>query len=449
MGSGKKSVQDELVQLKIMMLRAMPFYGDVLTRLSIVENSAISTAATDGLRIMYNNNFMNSLKPEEQNFVFMHEVFHVLLMHTVRKKERDPQLWNIAADIIVNDMLRRKLEPTMKELGIPFAAPKNGVYASVQFMESVENIYQMLVEDNAKNKGKKGSGDTGQDGNRDKIIVRDVYSKYGRYKTHEIVPMNDLKPSLRAEQIGDCQPGGNGLAGTYRDASELLDDKTVEKIIKDMIGQISRNGSVGRSAVGSYYVPDIVLDLTKGRTLNWKELLKRYVTQKQSDDSSYATPERKYIHMDLILPGHCDSDEMIEEVWAFVDTSGSVSYDQLQSFLRQLYVIVKDYNCVLNLAYWDTEVTDVYPAINNVKQLEQSMPHHSGGTDINCVYEWLAANHIKPDVMIILTDGYYGVLRNELRSSKLRKNTIQVLNSKLPADDDIKAIGRVTRLDEE
>ncbi len=150
--------------------------------------------------------------------------------------------------------------------------------------------------------------------------------------------------------------------------------------------------------------------------------------------------------MDLILPGHCEDEEIIEEVWAFVDTSGSIATDQLQQFLRQLYAIVKDCECVLNLAYWDTAVTEVYRGISRAKDLEQAMPHHSGGTNINCVYEWMAKENVKPDVMLILTDGFYGTLQDEYRSPKLKKKTIQVINGNGINIRGLDAVGKVTGL---
>lgn len=428
-------IQKDLVQFKIMMLRVMPFYGDIMTKLSIVETPSISTAATDGIRIMYNKDFMKSLNAGERNFVFMHEVFHVLLMHTRRKKERDPRLWNVAADFVVNDMLRNKLGPKMNKEGIPFSAPKSGMYAEIYHTESVEYIYDKIVEDNRDS----GPG-------QDIIRVRDRYSNYGSYHSKNVKINVDLVPERITEKVGECEPGGDCLSGHYHNPDELLNDEKLKEIIAGLVREACSKGNAGRSAVGSYYVPEPMLNLTVGKALNWKSILKKYVTQKQSDDSSYATPERKYIHMDLILPGHCEDEEVIEEVWAFVDTSGSVSMEQLQTFLRQLYVIVKDCGCVLNLAYWDTQVTDVYRGISKAKELEHSMPHSSGGTNINCVYSWLEKEKITPDIMVILTDGYYGLLEDRYKSAKLRKKTIQVINSEIIEHEELLAVGRIARL---
>jgi len=433
---GMIDVQKELVQYKIMLIRTMPFYGDVLTKLTIIENKAISTAATDGIRIMYNKAFISKLNQGERLFVFMHEVFHVLLMHTRRTKGRDPEIWNIAADIKVNYLLNNEIRPLMQEQGIPFELPRDGVYAYVENGVTVEALYEKIVADNQNNSNKK------------QIIIRDRYYSFSYVGTTKksIYSGQDLLPELVDKEVEGTQPGGDIFKGKFEDPKELLDDAKFEKMLTDAIRESMKRTNPGRGNGPGYYVPEQFFDLTKGKALNWKNILKSFVMQKQSDDVSYATPERKYIHMDLIIPGHSNDDDYPDEVWAFIDTSGSISQEQLHSFLRQMYVIIKECKCVLNIAYWDTSVTEVYRKIKNEKELLKAMPLHSGGTNINCIYDWMRENRVEPDIMVILTDGYYGKLKDNYCTSKNRARTIQVLNSDIEVDENIRVVGKVTRL---
>ena len=101
----------------------------------------------------------------------------------------------------------------------------------------------------------------------------------------------------------------------------------------------------------------------------------------------------------------------------------------------------------MNLAYWNTEVTDVYRSIKSEKKLWECIPHSSGGTDINCVYRWIKQNRIKPEVMLVLTDGYFGKLEEE--NAHLRRKTIVVLSqNSARADDNIRAVGKPAMLQE-
>ena len=82
--------------------------------------------------------------------------------------------------------------------------------------------------------------------------------------------------------------------------------------------------------------------------------------------------------------------------------------------------------------------------MKNREKILECRPKHSGGTDINCVYTYLRENKIKPGVMIILTDGYYGRLNEP--AGKLRKRTILVISENGAVIDEKNDIGKLARL---
>ena len=165
-----------------------------------------------------------------------------------------------------------------------------------------------------------------------------------------------------------------------------------------------------------------------------------------SDESSYLTPERKYLHMELIIPGCGTRNERIEQIWAFVDSSGSVSDEEMKNFLFQLRTIARSFGCVMNIAYWDTNVTEVYRNIRTAEEIESCLPNHSGGTDINCVYRWMRENRVKPDVMLILTDGYFGSPDDAVFIPNMKRKTILVIDNESAYDDGFKRIGKLARI---
>ena len=61
--------------------------------------------ATDGSRIVYNPAFVDELKPAELEGTLAHEVLHCALGHQCRRGQRDPELWNEAADLAINPIL--------------------------------------------------------------------------------------------------------------------------------------------------------------------------------------------------------------------------------------------------------------------------------------------------------------------------------------------------------
>ncbi len=201
-----------------------------------------------------------------------------------------------------------------------------------------------------------------------------------------------------------------------------------------------------RGELGSFYVPRGLLKSRESRLLDWKQLLKSFLEEEVSEESSYVTPERKYIHMDLILPGYCREEQTLEEVWAFVDSSGSIGNKELEQFLTQLSRICRQFKCTMNICYWDTQVTDVYKKVKEEEKIWDSLPHHSGGTDINCVYRWLRMEKLRPPVMLILTDGYFGSLKSEDFIPALKQKTILVLSSDIRVSDEMRQIGKIAKL---
>ena len=413
----------EIKRFKMDLLRKMPFYGDIVMRLPFMENTHIPTARTNGGKIEYNPEFFSSLTGGQRNFILMHEVFHVLLFHCRRNGERNPRLWNTAADMIVNSMLMN-LMSYMRDASIPFERPAEGIFANVGTGETVENLYEQLLADN-KRMGR----------NSKKVMVR-LNNVWRRPDPVEMDAPDDIV-MIDPETVD--ADGADIFSEGVSEADIGLSENMLMQIIRE-------SASANRSSIGSYFVPDQVFGLVESKPIKWQTLLRDFFVEELSDESSYTTPERKYIHMDLILPGYGQSEEKIEEIWAFADSSGSIGKDDMEQFLTQLYRIAKEFKCVFNICYWDTQVTDVYKKIVKEDDILKSLPHHSGGTDINCVYRWLKDNKVRPDVMLILTDGYFGALDRGLFIPSLGKKTILVLSGTIPINDDMKRMGKITRL---
>ena len=67
-----EQIRNEILKFKMQVNRVMPFYGDVMMKLSFVENKHIPTACTDGLVVYYNPNFFRKQTQGQMNFIIMH-----------------------------------------------------------------------------------------------------------------------------------------------------------------------------------------------------------------------------------------------------------------------------------------------------------------------------------------------------------------------------------------
>ena len=127
----------DIAALKRKMLVKYPFFGSVVASVSYKENEDIPTAGTDGETIYYNPKYLESLSVEEQTFIFAHEVCHIAFNHILRSEDKDPELWNIATDGVINQFLKRD--------GLKMAP--GGVDMKEAINYDAEQLYEKLLQE--------------------------------------------------------------------------------------------------------------------------------------------------------------------------------------------------------------------------------------------------------------------------------------------------------------
>ncbi len=387
-----QELKDKIENIRANIVLENPFYGTILSHIPLVEDKSCDTAATDGRKIFYSPEFLGGLKGSEIKFVLLHEMMHILLLHFSRRKGRDAVIWNIASDYVIN--------MTLREEG--YIGPKGAIYPNyyIGWNEKTAEIYYDQLY-NSKDKGIQ------------KMIA-------------------DIRAMIEESGIRGLKP--SDLMGDYADLSPE-EEEEIRRIVRDAI---KRSGSIGGK------VPSVISEMyfTQPKYLPWKRLLRDYLQESENDDSSYLKPERKYLHMDMIVPG-ADSDEnSLGEVWAFIDSSGSITDETVMEFLTQLRQILSSYSCSLNVAYWDTSVRDVYNNIHNKEDLLKCTPTSRGGTAVKCVYEYIEKNRLRPYLMLILTDGQFADM--PIVPRKLQNNTIMVLSEDCKRD--MRIYGKIAAL---
>ena len=101
-------VLERIITARVGLLLRHPFFGNMATRLIIeAADDFIPTAAVDGRKLYFNTQFFNAMDNKEIEFVIAHEILHMVFDHLTRREDRDPRLYNIACDYIVNNLLIR------------------------------------------------------------------------------------------------------------------------------------------------------------------------------------------------------------------------------------------------------------------------------------------------------------------------------------------------------
>lgn len=414
-------IKNNISMFRMQMMLKMPFFGEILSKIDIIECREAESAMTDGRAIYYNRSFFKKLLPAEQNYVLMHELFHIILLHFKRSEDKDPQIWNVASDYVVNGMLDRLIRACEKiaagrsgydcYFGIDFEKPPVGCFLENYNDESVEQLYSRILRYNKKNRLRKN------------VLI--------------LLPRYDGAEDVKEEKVR-LDPKDFDLICTASDEEGAKIEAWINQLIENAMKKWSDDPSVK--------IIKRELDFLKNeKLLPWKRVMKRFLSDGDDmEDVSYSTPERKYIHMDMILPGPGTFQvrNKLDDVWAFIDSSGSIDRETMNSFITQLYELCRQFDAKLNIAFWDNQVNEVYKEVGK-KDLMDCSSCSTGGTNAGSVYDYLDANKVKARAVIILTDGYFARVPSR-RCEPYRKKTIVVISKGgVPVDSDM---GMCTRI---
>lgn len=136
--------------------------------------------------------------------------------------------------------------------------------------------------------------------------------------------------------------------------------------------------------------------------LNWKQVLRNYLLDKIEPEWSWNRPNRRY--RDMYLPSLLPQSGRLITVAMFLDTSGSISEEDIKTFITEVKYVKENLNPeLLRVIQFDTIIQDekVYKEDDYIGKFEAK---GFGGTDYSCVREYILTHN--PTVSIIFTDLY-------------------------------------------
>ena len=138
--------------------------------------------------------------------------------------------------------------------------------------------------------------------------------------------------------------------------------------------------------------------------LPWRNILRRFMTEKCNDDFSWKRGNRRFIAQGLYLPSRL-SDDAMGEIVVVIDTSGSIGQKELTEFGSEIKSIVDEVRpSKVRVIYCDSRIAhiDEFGPDDDL----QFAAHGGGGTDFRPPFKWLEKNQIVPRALVYLTDGY-------------------------------------------
>lgn len=327
-----------------------PFFATLALFTHFKATQIIPTAGTDGKNIYINEDFVRSLPPSQVDGLLLHEVLHAALLHILRRGTRDPNLWNIAADIVING--------TIVQQGA-FELPQGGIRDPKLEHLSVEEIYELFL-------------------------------KNATHYTLNLVDLLNETPS-------DCEGNKNG------DHDGSLDRQKKAELEAHWRNAVQQAMVVARSHKERGSIPASIereLGAVTQAQLDWRSYLWRYLVQTPTDFSGF---DRRFIGRGLYLE---NLEGETVQVFVAVDTSGSIDSSQMGMFLAEVYGILQAYPHLKGeLYYVDAAAYGPYPLD---PKGELPKPIGGGGTSFVPFFDKVKANwdYLSTGVCVYLTDGY-------------------------------------------
>lgn len=375
-----------IVEARVKLLFDQPFFGNLATRLQLVDASSwCKTAATDGRNLYYNREFIKSLTPKELMFLVSHEVLHLVYDHLGRLGGRNRKIWNMANDYIVNYVLVKEGVGEM---------PKTGLYDS-KFTDdmSSEEVYRILMDNSVTIKETlddhlECDGSDGGEGE----------GKGTGEVSVTVVGGPDGPPKLTEEDKARIR---NEMRAAVINAAQSVAAGKVPAGIRRLIGSLTTP------------------------IMDWRALLEMHIQSAVKGDFTFRKPSKrswtlgrgKYSRAHrMILPGQDFQNSV--DVAVSIDTSGSMTDEMLRDFLSEVKGIMETFDD-FRLTLWTFDTKVYNPKIFTPENLDEIMsynPDGGGGTMFECNWEFMKNPHalgftdmpeeIVPKKFVMFTDGY-------------------------------------------
>jgi len=359
------AIIEKLTTARVGLLLKAPFFGNMATRMRLVNaDDWCPTAATNGRDFYYNTKFVEKLSVKKLEFLFGHEILHCVLDHFGRVGSRDRQLSNIAQDYAVNQILvDERIGDKISEVKICYDSKYRG--------KAWEEIYDELYE------------------KAEKISMPQLLKELGDLLDEHI---------KEGDGAGEGDKEGKGKKpGMSKEEAQAIKDE-----IKQAMIQSAAAAGAGKTPAG---IMRMIKNLTEPK-MDWRNLVRQEIQSIIRNDYSFTRPNRKSMHSGAILPGMKEATTI--DVAISIDMSGSIGEEDATTFLSEVKGIMDQYeDFKVNIWCFDTDIYNHQEITHdNAEDLLSYEPQGGGGTDFEANWEFMKEQGIAPKKFIMFTDGY-------------------------------------------
>ncbi len=352
-----------------------PFLGALVLRLPMLaaDPKWCKTTATDARTFYYNATYVEGLTLEQTQFMLAHEALHCALSHFARREHRGRHRWDLACDLAINPLLVKDgLKP-----------PPGALYMDQFEGLTAEEIYPAIadLEDDTET--------------LDQHIYDQENGSSERSSGHgNTPPQPDAQGGNRPEVEIDPDQGG---APQPPPLSENERQQLSVQWQQRLAGAAQQALQAGKLGGGLARLVDHLLQ----PQLPWRMLLAKYMTAVSRDDYTYTRPSRR--EGAAIFPSLRSAQV---DIVVALDTSGSVSVDEMREFMSEIGAIKGQVRARVTLHACDAELAADGPWEFEPWE-EFKLPvdlKGGGGTRFTPVFDWVHSRDRQPDLLVFFTD---------------------------------------------
>ena len=380
-----------LARVIVKLLHREPFYAHILQGMSreittTETETAAVTVRSGRIILLVNPEFFNGLANDEQRIgLLKHEVLHIVLQHLSRPESRYPEyhlLFNLAADMVVNQLITPEhLPPTP-------VTYKSFSHLSLEPNKSLTYYYEKLKELLKRSK----PGDDGAP--KADTKKSDSVSRRGK---------NSRKKSADKQNTQNTGSGGNIKSAQEAYSESHSDHGHWHKRLTDFDKAILRTAvkklvaeAQNRGIIPAGVKQIISAENQKPAVIEWKQVLRQFIhrTGTAAIRLSIKRRSRRYgTRPGIRLPSQL-------RLLVAIDTSGSISNQNLQEFFREIRSLSR-----LLTEIWILECDAKVHSCTRYQPGRAITVTGRGGTDFDPVFEWINQRPAQFDAVVYLTDG--------------------------------------------
>ena len=347
-----------LTKAKSQLTMKHPYFGMLASRLKHEPKAELRGYASNGVRFLYDPEFMQRRSVEEVMFILTNCVMHHVLSHQQRRLGRKGSLWQLATDYAINNLLHKN------GLEIPQGANYNeefeGMYA--------EEIYDALKES----------------------YYGDTDDAFG--EDDDVPP----RPEMPGEGSGDGEDDGAAFSN-LGNIEEELDAQTESEW--QYASSVAQEVAQRKSAMPSGM--ERLGKKVKAADVDWRFELYNAVNRHMRNNYAFMPPNKKHIWRGIALPSLA-SDTL--SLCVAVDTSGSIDEALLGAFMEEFKSIMTNFPSVkIELIIADAKVHAHY-TFQGGEKLDFALKG-GGGTDYRPVFDYIEAQLPMTTMLLYFTDG--------------------------------------------